>query len=162
MVTLQSRVLGELGQLAIRSHFVTHAWANAGRQTSLPVGLCCILRQHGVQQPRDQRKLVPPCRNSLNTELWLQYQKTAPSLRSVLSFAESCARRVIDCFLISDKDRYLFCICIHMKVRLNCESPEHEAHVKWCKVKGDYVHGPKRKISGVIQEPLNVTSLSSG
>ena len=42
------------------------ACANTGCQSSLPIGLFCIWRQHGVQQPHDFRKLVPPCRNSLN------------------------------------------------------------------------------------------------
>ena len=39
----------------------------------LPIGLCCIWRQHGVQQPLDHRKLVPSCRNSLNKQLCPMY-----------------------------------------------------------------------------------------
>ena len=58
---------GELRQFPIRSHFVpqeTH-----GRTLGARLVPDCVWRPHGVQQPCDQRKLVPPCRNSLNTQL---------------------------------------------------------------------------------------------
>ena len=57
--------------LRYRSQFVSprNVWANTGCQTSLPNGLCCVWRQNGVQQPDDQRKLVPPCLNYLSTQL---------------------------------------------------------------------------------------------
>ena len=38
-------------------------------QTRLPIWLCYIWTENVIHQPLDQRQLVPPCRNSLNTQL---------------------------------------------------------------------------------------------
>ena len=59
---MQSRILGDLRQFAIRNHFVpqeTHVRTRGAR-------LVCPL---GCAAFGDQRKLAPPCRNFLNTAL---------------------------------------------------------------------------------------------
>ncbi len=44
--------------------------AHTGCKTRLHIGLWCIWTVNGVQQPHDQRKLIPPCCNAFNTQLW--------------------------------------------------------------------------------------------
>ena len=71
IVPLRAVYCESYDNLRYRSQFVSprNVWANTGCQTSLPNGLCCVWRQNGVQQPDDQRKLVPPCLNYLSTQL---------------------------------------------------------------------------------------------
>ena len=66
----QHCVLRQKCQLAIKSRFWSkNLCAYAGCQTTLHIELLFIWKTtHGIQQPRDGRKLFPPCCKTLNTQ----------------------------------------------------------------------------------------------